>query len=212
MSITIKVDVSEVQRAFAQAQKQIPFAVATAVNNVAFSLMAAERAGIAATFRNPRPFTARSVFVDRATKSNPVATVRVGDLQAKYLSPFETGGVHNLPGANLTIATPVNAKPDGYGQFRKGQIARIAAMPNVFFGTVHGISGFWQRPGPVSAHKKRKGVRENPRKLKLLIAFDPNRPVNKHIDFEKRAIALVERALPSAISAAISKTLARAAR
>jgi hypothetical protein len=206
--INIKVDTRAVERALASASSQIPYAIASTVNVVASGLREAENAGITAAFKNPRPFTRSSVVYDKATKGNPTAVVRVKDAQAKYLNPYEVGGVHELPGAGLLI--PVDARTDQYGQLPKGAIARLFAQPGNFVKTIHGISGLWQAKPPTEAAKRKaakRGVVTPRPKLKLLLKFGVNKPVTERIDFQKRAESFVAMRLASAMSEAIARTL-----
>ncbi len=207
--INIKIDTREVEKALAGASRQIPYAIASTVNVIAAGLREAENAGITAAFKNPRPFTRNSVVYDRATKGDPTAVVRVKDVQAKYLTPYEVGGVHALPGAGLLI--PVDARVDRYGQLPKGSIARMFAQPGNFVKTIHGVSALWQAKPPTETAKRaaaKKGVRTPRPKLKLLLEFGVNKPVTEHIDFQKRAASFVAQRLAPAMSEAIARTLA----
>lgn len=76
--------------------KQLPFAMAQAINATAARVQAAEQANIKATFDSPTPFTQKSVGVSKARKSSPVAVVYIKKIAAAYLLPYETGGVHKL--------------------------------------------------------------------------------------------------------------------
>jgi hypothetical protein len=204
----ITVDTSAVEKAFAQAERQIPQAIASTLNNVAFGLRSVENTGIAAAFKNPRPFTRNATVFDKATKGNLSATVRVKDAQAKYLSPYEVGGLHNLPGQALLI--PVDARTDQYGQLSKGSAARLFAAPGSFVKTINGISALWQAKPPTEAAKRKaakKGVHTPRTKLKLLLEFGKNKPVTGHIDFQKRAQTYVSQNLQPAMEAAIARTL-----
>jgi len=195
-------------------QKQIPFATATAINAVAFASQGAERTAMTEVFAHPRPFTAKSALVNKASKGKPVATVYVRPEVAKYLQPFETGGAHVLPGKALL--DPVNVSLDQYGQLTKGAPKRLAAKPNVFVGTVKTpggpVTGFWQRVPPTKAalaRAKRNGVKLK-NHVKLLIRFGNALPVNKHLDFVKRARSIVLSQFGDAFQAALAKALSTA--
>jgi hypothetical protein len=208
-NISIKVDTSEVEKALAEAERQIPFAIAATLNNIAFGLRTVENAGISATFKHPRPFTQSASAVDKASKGNLTATVRVKDAQTRYLAPYEFGGLHNLPGQALLI--PVDAKVDQYGQLPKGSVAKLFSSPGAFTKTIDGVSALWQAKPPTEAAKRKaakKGVRTPRPKLKLLLEFGKNRPVQEHLNFEKRAESYVAQRLAPAMAEAISRTLA----
>jgi hypothetical protein len=221
VSISIQADVARATASLEGARKQIPFATAQAVNDLAFQVQRAERAAIGSVFAHPRPFTQRSVFVDRASKATPSATVRVGDDQAKYLSPFEFGGLHHLPGKGMALLKPVNMRLDQYGQIR-GKPSTIADRNGVFVGRItfrksgQTVSGIWQRP-PAGQRRKQGGygskgalntvggVRTG---LKLLVRFEDAQPVEQHLDFAKRGQQLVRTNFAAAFDAAITKALA----
>ena len=195
--ITIKVDTSAVSRQLDALEKQIPFAKAAAVNDLAFQAMRAENAAMATVFAHPRPFTQHAAQVERkATKANPSAIVSLRPAQERYLAPYEFGGLHVLPGQALL--EPVAARIDQYGQLPKGTAKRLAAMPNVFVGTLHGETGFFQR---LKNHR-----------LKLLIRFGVNRPVTKHLGFVKRATDLVTQRGARAATDAVAKVMRTARR
>ena len=168
--------------------KQIPFATAKALTALAFDVQRAENAAMGQVFKHPRPFTQRATVVDKATKSHLVATARVKDAQAKYLGPFEFGGLHFVPGQGIAILEPVNIKTDAYGQIR-GKPTNIGNRPGVFVGTVNTkrgpVWGFWQRlKGKTGPH------------LKLLIEAAQALPVQEHLGFVDRArVVVAQRAM-----------------
>lgn len=176
------------------ARKQIPFATSLAINAVAFEVQRGEQMLIRQTFKNPRPFTVKSIVVRKATKASPTATVSIRPEVAKYLQPYETGGVHVLPGRAALV--PVNIRLDQYGQLPRTALKRLDANPNVFVGEIHGIRGFWQRT-------RRHG-------LKLLVRFGNALPVNQHLGFYERATAIVKADMPAALKWAMEKALASA--
>lgn len=193
--LKIKIDTRAAERQLAGMQRQIPFAKAAAVNDLAFQAMRAENEAMPKVFHRPRPFTQKATQVERkATKANATASVSLRKAQARYLEPYELGGLHVTPGKALL--EPVGVKLDQYGQLPKGLVQKLAADPTVFVGTVKGIAGFWRR---LKNHH-----------LKLLIRFGKNKPVTEHLDFRKRAIEVVRRRGPAAMQAAIAKTIATA--
>ncbi|MEZ7137217.1 hypothetical protein [Komagataeibacter sp. SM21] len=201
---SITLDTSRIQRDLSDMQKQIPYATSTAVNSLAFDAMRLENSAMSEIFDHPRPFTTRATQVDKATKSDPTAVISLRDQQAKYLTPYETGGDHWVGARDGTgdLLVPVDGRTDAYGQIPRGLIKRLLARPDVFAGTVRGIRGIWQRPTA-------RGARRNaaPAKLKLLYMFRANKAVDKHLDFEQRAAEMVQREGPKAIEAAILKTI-----
>jgi hypothetical protein len=204
----VKIDTSEFEKALVAAQKQIPYAISVAINDVAFQVQRSENAAMSTVFKNPRAFTQRSAVVDRAAKGSLTAVVRVKDAQAAYLLPYEVGGLHELPGQALL--NPKNVPLDAFGQLRKGKFKALASKPGDFIGTVHGVTGLWQRPPAIvkGASRRRKlkaGVQRIG--LKLLVRFGNALPVTKHLDFVKRATDLVTAQLPQAMEDAVAKAL-----
>jgi hypothetical protein len=145
VAISVSADIEQAIKGLnAFATKQIPFAAAVAINDVAFQVRKAEIDAIPKVFKKPRPFTTNSTQVDKATKSNPSAETFIRPEVSKYLSPYEFGGQHVLPGKALL--NPIHQSVDAFGQLRKGAPKRLAARKDVFVGEVHGHWGFWQRP------------------------------------------------------------------
>lgn len=204
LTIRVSADVKRLTRGLDEAaRKQIPFATARAVNDVAFDVMRAERANLLKVLDHPRPFTQRSVGVpSKATKGKPTATVAVRPEVARYLAPFETGGMHHIPGRGIGLVVPKTVRLDQYGQLR-GRPRALGNRRNVFVGKVQTkdglVEGFWQRMGG------KKGG-----KLKLLARFEDALPVRKRLGFQALAAREVRAKLPAALRAALTKALATA--
>ena len=175
----------------ALAKKQLPFATAQALTATAKNVQAAEVAGMVKMFKSPSPFTRKSVRVQAARKSNLEAKVFVMDTAAKYLAPYETGGVHKLP--SRALLNPKDIRLNQYGQLPTATLARLKARPDIFIGkvkTAHGtINGVWQRSTvePLISNGKRLRKANQTGRLKLLIRFGDALPV-KHL-WNYRAIA-----------------------
>lgn len=215
MAATIKLDIRKATAALSDMQKQIPFAVATAINDVAFSVMRAENEAMSSLFDDPRPFTQKSSQVVKATKSSLSAEVSLRQAQARYLDPFETGGEHATTGNNKDLLVPVAAKTDQYGQMTRGTIKRLASRADTFVGKgPNGVMGIWQRISPPRTGRKgkRKGIRQAQPALRLLVRFAPNTPVHKRLRYVERAETIVQSQGPEAIEKALQKALASAFR
>jgi hypothetical protein len=217
VALSVRIDTRATTRALSIATKQIPFALATAVNDLAFQVQRAENAAMTEVFKHPRPFTAKSVQVDKATKTSLSATVFVRPEVAKYLAPYEQGGLHVLPGKGLTLLNPKNVTLDQYGQLGKKTLDRLAARPDVFIGPVRFkggkvVSGVWQRiatKAPGRRGRGRAGTAPMPlrRSLKLLIRFGNALPVTKRLNFHARAVALIAAKAGAALTNAVAKAL-----
>lgn len=223
-AITIRIDTKAARAGLdAIARSQFPFAQAQALNAVAFNVMRAERLNIASVLEHPRPFTANSVMVGkRATRALPRVTVFVRPEVSRYLEPYEFGGLHVLPGQALLV--PVNVRLDQYGQLPKNTMQRLLARPDVFVGRVRGIMGVWQRIPEETERQKRRRIRGLlnagltaaeiaggvKHKLKLLIRFGDDLPVQKHLNFERRANEVAAATWSREFDAAMTKALASA--
>jgi hypothetical protein len=219
IALSIKIDTKAVTHALSLATKQIPFAVATAVNDLAFQVQRAENAAMLTVFKHPRPFTARSVQVGKATKSDPTATVFVRPEVAKYLQPYETGGLHVLPGKALLA--PVDIRLDQYGQLPRSTMAILKARKDIYIGPIQTnsgvVTGVWQRLSVSRSGNQRRrrlgqgGVFDATQgALKLLIRFGNAVEVTKRLHFQDRAKALIQAKATVALTTAIEKALATA--
>jgi hypothetical protein len=205
VAISVKPDVRATTAALNDiVRKQIPFATKTALNDVAFLVQTGERINIQKVFTSPRPFTVKSVLVNMATKARLTAVVYIRTEVAKYLQPYETGGVHVLPGTALL--EPKNIPLDQYGQLRKNTPARLRARKSVFVGTVKGITGFWLRL-PIKRDPLTKKLIYH---IKLLIRFGDALPVHKHLEFHERAVAIVKATFRVAFNQALRRAFSTA--
>ncbi|MBK1719198.1 hypothetical protein CKO27_16380 [Thiocystis violacea] len=139
----------EVREALKRMADNTPRVVARVINDVAFKVMAAERALIASSFDRPKPFVAKNVRVFKATAEKLSATVGAtdwferGGMQAKgtawdrLLAPHVYGGQRLqkaserrlqaaglLPRGWLTVPGQ-GAKLDRYGNMSGGEIVAI---------------------------------------------------------------------------------------
>jgi hypothetical protein len=215
----IKVDVAATANALTSIGRQLPFAAATALNTLAFQVQRAEIVGISQVLAHPRPFTAKAVQVNRASKSALAATVFIRPEVAKYLQPYETGGVHVLPGKALL--DPVDIRLDQYGQLPQSTMAILRARKDIYIGPITTksgvVTGVWQRLAVTrkgNARRKRLsggGVYDTQRgALKLLIRFGDAVEVKKQLGFRVRGVALVLANAGVAFKTAITKALVTA--
>jgi len=133
MFISVKSNLKDVQRSMRDfAEKQIQFAARQAVNTLAKEVAVAESANIKSTFKSPTTFTQNSIGVKAARKSDPAAVVFVKPIAAKYLDPYETGGVHKLN--SRALLNPKDIKLNAFGQLSRGTLARLKARPDILIG------------------------------------------------------------------------------
>lgn len=202
--ISVHADVKAIRRKLSNlAEKQVRFATAQALTALAKEVREDEARNLATTFNNPKTFTRNSLGVQGARKDTLTAKVYMKPIAARYLSPYEDGGSHVLPGRALL--NPKNVKLDKNGQLPRKLLARLKARPDVFIGKVKSksgeVNGVWQRMPP----KKGK-----PAHLKLLIRFGEALPVEKRLNYRSRAEALVRRRFNAVFGAALAKAIASA--
>lgn len=202
--ISVHGDVKALRRKLSHlAEKQVRFATAQALTALAKEVKDAEAKNIAKTFNNPKSFTRNSLGVQGARKDTLTAKVYMKPIAARYLSPYEDGGLHALPGRALL--NPKNVKLDRNGQLPRKLLARLKARPDVFIGKVKSksgeVNGVWQRIPAKKGH---------PAHLKLLIRFGDALPVAKRLNYRSNAEALVRRRFNAVFGAALAKAIASA--
>ncbi|UPG86843.1 hypothetical protein L2Y94_05675 [Luteibacter aegosomatis] len=204
IEINIRSNLKEITKSLSDlAYRQVNFAAAQAINDLARQVAVAERDNIKATFEKPKPFTVNAVGVSGATKRTLTAVVYVKPIAARYLAPYEEGGVHKLPGRALL--NPKNIRLDQYGQLSRTVLRRLKARRDVFIGPVKTkdgeVNGVWQR---VPARRKQ------PATLKLLIRFGDAIEVKKRLGFGTTGRDIVERGWSGAFDRAMARALATA--
>jgi hypothetical protein len=216
IDISVRANVKELQKTLtAMANKQIGFATALALTAIAREVQDDEIDNIASTFKRPRLFTQNSVGMRAARKDNLTAIVFVKPIAAKYLAPYEDGGVHVLPGKKLL--NPKDIKLDRFGQLPRDALAKLRARKDIFIGVVKAksgpINGVWQRMPPKDGTKARRGrgaVVATAGHLKLLIRFGDALAVNKRLHYRTRAQAIVNRRFNTVFGEAMRKALVTA--
>lgn len=131
-------------------KRQIPFAVAEALNDTAKDAQAALVHEINDSFDRPTPYTLSSIYVRRATKDNLKAQVGIKDFAgkgipaSKYLAAQIEGGsrhqkrferalqsVGALP-PGYSVVPGAMAKLDAYGNIDKGLIVQLLSYFKAF--------------------------------------------------------------------------------
>lgn len=201
-------------------RKQLPFATAQALTNVARKIETAEKMAFRRHLENPTPFTVNSVRSSGARTSNLTAKVFVMDTASAYLEPFEFGGQHKLNGRALL--NPKSIKLNKYGNLPRNKLSQLKAKPDVFIGELstqygNGVNGVWQRK---KAKKGKKGKKRQKRSAngtrrervkqrppKLLIRFGDALPVTPTLGYFDRAQAMASALMPAALSKAIAEAM-----
>lgn len=213
-------------------KQQLPFAVAQAVNEVAQFAVADEQANERTVLDRPREFTQKALRVTRASKAKPMAVVWMMDTTARYLEPYEEGGVNVLNDNQGRLLKPARSASDildRYGNIPRRYLAQAKGRSDMFVGeikTKNGpVFGLWQRTtdqkrvqvvhtrkdGTVRVSKTAKALNSSGR-LKLLIKFtDPHPIAEKNrlhwFDVAQRSI---DRHFPAAMQRAMAKALSTA--
>jgi hypothetical protein len=207
--------------------KQLPFAIATALTETAKKVKEAETKKIKDTFKSPTPFTAKSIRIKAARKTNLEAVVFMMDRTASYLDPYEFGGVHRLN--SKALLNPKDIKLNAYGQLSRGALAALKGRPDVFIGPVKTskgvINGVWQRVTDTkkvtllnAKGKRLRGLNKATTgkdgktvgHLKLLLRFGDALPVKQHLDYRKIAKAVVAAEFAGQFDMAVKKAIATA--
>lgn len=221
IDFSIRSNIKEIQNKLsAFAYKQLPFATATALTAMAKAVQAEEVKNLKATFKNPSPFTLKSVRMTAARKDNLLATVFVMGKAAEYLSPYEKGGVHKLNGNALL--NPKNVDLNQYGNIPRRKLAQLKGRSDVFIGTVNfksgqSVSGVWQRPKYGIQRAGGRGTKGKLAKvdgrltgLKLLIRFGNAIEVTKKLGYRDRAKRIIAANLNKELGKALAKAMATA--
>jgi hypothetical protein len=209
--IDVKADVKAIQRKMtALAYKQMPFATARALTVIAQRVQKAERANMKAVLDRPAPFTLSGVGVKAARKEDLEALVIVKDITARYLEPYEFGGLNVLN--SRALLKPVNIPLNAYGNIPKGEMKQYMGRPDVYVGTIRGkdgklINGVFQRESVVVGRRK-PGKRANVTgRLRILIRFADAHDATQHLDWfvvaEKLVRAEFKRELTKQLSLAL---------
>lgn len=182
--------------------KQLPFATAQALNAIAKTVVKAEQLNEVKVLDRPTQFTTGGIGVKRANKASQTVEVFMKDATAKYLEPYEFGGLNVLNGRALL--KPIGAVSDlnAYGNLPRGYIAKLKGRSDIFVGKMPTklgpVNGVWQRVtnagAPVTVttinkkthvvrvRRTRKNLNTSTR-LKLLVKFTDAHVVRQKLDW-----------------------------
>ena len=220
MEISVQTNLREIQRQFGVfAERQIPFATATALTAIAKHVQADEQKQFTRVFDRPTPFTMNAVGTRAARKSDLRAVVYVKDKAAGYLAPYESGDVQKVNGR--AVLNPKAASVNQYGNLPRNLIARLKGRSDVFIGPVKTksgevINGVWQRPymrggsGKVRGNSKLGRGFNTSGALKLLIRFTDAQPVTKRLGYRATAKVSIDRHFKAEFTLAMSRAMATA--
>jgi hypothetical protein len=145
MMFSIKMEgMDTIVAGFKGLERRLPYAIATALNDLAFKIRSAEQTEVKRVFKNPTPFTVNSLWVEKAkAQVNPIIA-KVGfkdppNLSQKEhylmpqvaggsrpLKPYEMGlgGRYTVPGKGMML--------DQYGNMGRGQLTKILSQSGLF--------------------------------------------------------------------------------
>lgn len=220
--LSIRSNIREVTRDLDRLERQqIPFAQTLAVNSLAGLVQNAEKQGIQSEFPTATPFTVGGVKVRRARKSDPTATIYLGDIAEQYLAPYISRGRHFL-GGKRGILNPKNVTLNRYGNLAKGKLAALKSRADVFVGSIktkngQTINGVFQRGDFVKKPKRRPGipppkgqVKATRHRLKILIRFGDALPVRQELDWFGTAERILQLHATPEMDRAMKQALATA--
>ena len=205
--------------------KHIPGAVAETLTALAKRVVIDEKANEAAVIDRVRPFTQGAIGYVKATSKSLRAKIYMKDITARYMDPYEFGGLNKLNGPDLLKPIGARSALNQYGNLPRKYVAAMLARTDVFAGIVKTkkgpVNGIWQRttePGEkVGIRRNKQGVwymgktgskRNTTQKLKLLVELTDAHPIA-----EKNRLHWFERAgkiINGNFDATLGKTLARA--
>lgn len=202
MILTIRSNVRQVERDLDRlAMEQIPFAQTLAVNSLAAMVAKAEADEILKEFPSATPFTLKSVKVRRGRKSDPSATVFLGQIAEQYLAPYISGGRHFL-GSKRGILNPKAIQLNRFGNIAKGRLGQLKNRPDVFVGSIkkkngETINGVFQRGNFVVGRRRTGGIPSKVKikpqryRLKILIRFGDALTVTERLPWFETATGIL---------------------
>jgi len=198
--------------------KQLPFATAKALTKTAQDVRDDLKKRIVQDLQQPTPFTVRGITIETAKKTRLWSRVYVKDIQAQYLYYAVEGGKQNK------MIQPANIRLNKYGNIPRRSLTKLLARPDVFYGTIKGVTGIWQRGRRRGQHrfstqvKSFRGARKQTgflfrnqgRNLRLLAVKDVNVRYKGRFDFYGHAIRKANRVWITNFDKALAAALATA--
>lgn len=167
------------------AKKQVPFAVAMALNDTAEDVQADWKGDLELDLDRPTPFTLKGIYRRRASKRNQVAKVGFKPVQSGYLVLQMKGGTRRPKGRALIV--PAGARLNKYGNMPRGAVGKAAAKASTF---VAGRNGRGQHLKAGIYERKRGG------KIKMLMSFKSKARYQRRLDLMPTAERSVQRVFP----------------
>lgn len=140
ISVQIKaVGLKDAQQFIGKLAKQMPFATAKALTVTARDVRDDVVKELPKHLDKPVAFTRHAFGYQSATKRKLQARIFAKSIQAQYLWWAVEGGTQDA------MIQPANVKINKFGNIPRNKLKKLLARPDVFYGTVKGITGLWQR-------------------------------------------------------------------
>jgi hypothetical protein len=224
--LKISVDTRQVQAALTKAAKQLPYAMAQAINATARQAAADVNKAMPSTFAHANRFTQMAVGTPTlATKASLSATVAIKPLQAQYLG-LEIAGGTRTPASNTRSQSQALVLPGkGTAPLAYGAVKRIAQQAAADRARRQAVAAGTRRRGKLtgsdagvfemSGHGPFGGAGGFFRRLPghhitRLISFEATASYKPKFDFKGQVLASVMGNFPGAFERELAKALATA--
>lgn len=203
MHISIKSDLKRIERQLTDmAKKQVPFALANALNEVAFSARESSQQQMKDELDNPTPFTVSGVRVKKASKRKPQAEVYITQQVWDYLKWQVKGG---RKGSNNRVPLP-SVRLNKYGNIpgkRKGLIKNR----HQFIAKRGDVVGLWERGTLSSKGKFSRSSKKKSSSVRLLVYFADSASYQKRFKFREGVMKVVRREFSGAFRRQLDKAM-----
>ncbi|WP_225029440.1 hypothetical protein [Xinfangfangia pollutisoli] len=208
MEVRITANLDQLLRGLdAFAQRQLPFAAAHALNDLAGEVQGAEEAALRAGLDRPTGFTQRAIYRRAARKTQLEAEIGIRPIQAGYLV-WQIEGGRRRP-KRRAIPVPVGVVRNAHGNMPKRALARMLARPDVFIASAGSARAGHLPPGIYKRGKSKRGRGTTQPPLELLVAFETSATyAAKPLDF----FGLADRTVRARYRAHLERRLAEAIR
>ena len=141
MQLSVKHNIKDVLKDIKHDKRQVPFAVAGALNNTAFITRRAEQAAMRRYLDRPTKWTQSGVRVDKANKRRLMAAIYIERQRAEYLYYQVEGGTQHFPKGH-----PVPGRKQQLNQY--GNLTRRATKIKAAYNKRVGkMRGVWKHVG-----------------------------------------------------------------
>ena len=155
MNLNITTNIKSIQLGLSKtAKRQVPFAIASTLTQLAFQAMQEEKQQAPKYLDRPTPFTIKGFRYKKANKRNLMSLVYIDSADSKrsYMKYSIEGGV-SRPKKSALVHPAKNSKLNKYGNLPRNYVKKALANKAKFFsGVPKGMqgddnSGIWQRYG-----------------------------------------------------------------